>query len=145
MRPGRCGNDPRTQLTPGDQIEVDRFMAYLKERTVKPKVVCICGSMRFAALMQEHAEMESLLGNIVVMPHVNMKAWDGRLSAENEGAVKTRLDELHRAKIRMATGGILVVGDYVGESTTAEIRYARWLGLPVRFTHPEVDPGDERR
>ncbi|MFI2739529.1 hypothetical protein [Streptomyces sp. NPDC018711] len=32
------------------------------------------------------------------------------------------------------------VGDYIGDSTRAEIAYARSLGRPVRFTHPEVDP-----
>ncbi|MFC9583380.1 hypothetical protein ACFVJ8_11200 [Streptomyces yangpuensis] len=31
------------------------------------------------------------------------------------------------------------VGDYVGDSARAEIAYARSLGKPVRFTHPEVD------
>ena len=29
---------------------------------------------------------------------------------------------------------------YIGDSTRAEIAYARSLGKPVRFTHPEVDP-----
>ena len=136
-----CGNDPRTQLTDGDHTEVERFAAHLAEsRAVQPRVVCICGSMRFQAEMQEHAEFESLQGHIVVMPHVNMKAWTGRLRDDLEGAVKTREDALHRAKIRMAQE-ILVVGYYIGDSTTAEIAYARWLGMPVRFTHPEVDPG----
>ena len=32
------------------------------------------------------------------------------------------------------------MGDYIGDSTRAEITYARSLGKPVRFTHPEVDP-----
>ncbi|MGC5533969.1 hypothetical protein [Streptomyces sp. SR-10] len=32
------------------------------------------------------------------------------------------------------------VGDHVGDSTRSEIRYARALGKPVRFTHPEADP-----
>ncbi|MEV4808101.1 hypothetical protein AB0K18_49650 [Nonomuraea sp. NPDC049421] len=49
-----------------------------------------------------------------------------------------RLDDLHRAKIRLADE-VLVVGDYIGDSTRAEIAYARSLGKPVRFTHPEVD------
>jgi hypothetical protein len=136
-----CGNDPRVELTLGDRAAVDEFKAYLIEkRDVKPNVVCICGSMRFQALMQEHAEFESLLGKIVVMPHVNMKNWNGQPSAENEDLIKERLDSLHRAKIRMAHE-VLVVGDYIGESTTAEIAYARYMGMPVRFTHPEVDPG----
>lgn len=38
-----------------------------------------------------------------------------------------------------ANSGALV-GDYIGDSTRAEIAYARSLDKPVRFTHPEVDP-----
>ncbi|GAA5023449.1 hypothetical protein GCM10023335_56220 [Streptomyces siamensis] len=33
-----------------------------------------------------------------------------------------------------------LVGDYIKDSTRAEIAYARSLGKPVRFTHREVDP-----
>lgn len=32
MRPGQCGNDPRTRLTPGDQAAVDEFEALLLKR-----------------------------------------------------------------------------------------------------------------
>lgn len=39
----------------------------------------------------------------------------------------------------IANSGALV-GDCIGDSTRAEIAYARSLGKPVRFTHPEVDP-----
>lgn len=142
MKPGQCGNDPRTVLTPGDQAAVSEFIAFIKEKAeVNPKVVCICGSMRFQADMAVAAQDESLAGRIVLMPHVNMALFDGQLANPDE--VKRDLDQLHRAKIRMATGGVLVVGDYVGESTTAEIAYARYLGLPVRFTHPDVDPDKE--
>jgi hypothetical protein len=35
---------------------------------------------------------------------------------------------------------VLVVGDYIEDSTRAEIAHARSLGKPVRFTHPELDP-----
>jgi hypothetical protein len=131
-----CAGDPRTTLTPGDQAEVDKFMAHLADRKNKPRVVCICGSMRFQAEMAEAAHAESLAGRIVLMPHVNMKQWGDDADVEQ---VKADLDRLHRAKIRMAQE-VLVVGDYIGDSTTAEIAYARWLGMPVRFTHPEVDP-----
>jgi hypothetical protein len=77
--------------------------------SVGPRIVVICGSTRFMAEMTE---------------------------AE---ALKARLDDLHRAKIRRADE-VLVVGDYIGDSARAEIAYARSLGKPVRFTHPEVDP-----
>jgi hypothetical protein len=133
-----CGNDPTAVLTPGDQAEVDRFKAYLIEkRDVKPRIVCICGSMRFQDDMAQAAHAESLAGRIVVMPHVNMKTWGGSATVGED--IKTGLDRLHRAKIRMAQE-VLVVGNYIGDSTRAEIAYARYLGMPVRFTHPEVDP-----
>jgi hypothetical protein len=79
-------------------------------------------------------------GHIVVKPGCDMKTPDPLWADPVEAEVgKVRLDGLHRAKIRLADE-VLVVGDYVGSSTTAEIAYARSLGIPVRFTHPEVDP-----
>jgi hypothetical protein len=105
-----------------------------------PRVVVICGSTRFMAEMTEADLRETAAGNIVVKPGCNMKQphplWADPLEAEH---LKGRLDQLHRAKIRLADE-VLVVGDYIGSSTTSEIRYARALGKPVRFTHPQVDP-----
>ncbi|MFD6278051.1 hypothetical protein ACFWFI_21145 [Streptomyces sp. NPDC060209] len=58
-------------------------------------------------------------------------------------------DDRHRhatnAQVRGAECSVLAnsgtfVGNYIGDSTRSEIRYARTLGLWVRFTHPEVDP-----
>lgn len=54
-------------------------------------------------------------------------------------ARRVRLDDLHRVNIRLADE-VLVFGDYIGDSTRAEITYARSLGKPVRFAHPEVGP-----
>jgi mannose/fructose-specific phosphotransferase system component IIA len=110
-----------------------------------PTIVVICGSTRFMDQMAEAATRETAAspqGRIVVKPDCNMKQphelWADPVEAE---ALKERLDDLHRAKIRLADE-VLVVGDYIGSSTTAEIAYARFLGKPVRFTHPEVDPGE---
>ncbi|NUU21069.1 MAG: hypothetical protein HOV68_06065 [Streptomycetaceae bacterium] len=103
-------------------------------------VVVLCGSMRFADQMTEAAIVESIAGALVLKPDCNMKIahrlWADPVEAE---AIKLRLDEQHRQKIRLADR-VLVVGDYIGDSTRAEIAYARELGKPVRFTHPEVDP-----
>jgi hypothetical protein len=105
-----------------------------------PPIVVICGSTRFMAEMAEADLHETAAGKIVVKPGCNMKQphalWADPVEAE---ALKVRLDGLHRAKIRLADE-VLVVGDYIGDSTRAEIAYARELGKPVRFTHPEVDP-----
>jgi hypothetical protein len=105
-----------------------------------PKIVVICGSTRF---MQEMADADRELtwaGHIVVKPGCDMKTPNALWADPAEAEVgKVRLDGLHRAKIRLADE-VLVVGGCVGDSTRAEIAYARELGKPVRFTHPEVDP-----
>ena len=123
-------------LTPEEQL------AAAKEKLNIPQVIAICGSTRF---MQEMTDIDRELtwdGFIVVKPGCNMKdphpLWADPAQAEGG---KKRLDDLHRAKIRLADV-VIVVGDYVGDSTRAEIAYARSLGKPVRFTHPEVDPGE---
>lgn len=121
-------------LTPEEKL------ADAKERLNLPPIVVICGSTRFMPEMTEADLRETAAGKIVVKPGCNMKAehplWADPAEAE---ALKARLDDLHRAKIRLADE-VLVVGDYIGSSTTAEIAYARELGKPIRFTHPEVDP-----
>jgi hypothetical protein len=123
-------------LTPEEQL------AAAKTRLSIPHIVVICGSTRFMDQMTDADRIETAAGNIVVKPGCNMKEphpiWSDPREAER---LKERLDDLHRAKIRLADE-VLVVGDYIGDSTRAEIAYARSLGKPIRFTHPEVDPGE---
>lgn len=118
----------------------DERLADAKKQLSLPRIVVICGSTRFMTEMNEADLQETKAGKIVVKPGIDMKSphelWSDPVEAE---ALKARLDDLHRAKIRLADE-VLVVGDYIGASTRAEIAYARSLGKPVRFTHPEVDP-----
>jgi hypothetical protein len=106
----------------------------------RPHVVAICGSTRFMDQMIEADFWETVDGHIVLKPGVDMKQphalW---VDPADAAALKERLDALHRQKIDMAHE-VLVVGDYIGDSTRAEIAYARQQGKPVRFTHPHVDP-----
>ncbi|OKH91468.1 hypothetical protein [Streptomyces uncialis] len=122
-------------------ITAEEKLAEGKRGLSIPTVVAICGSTRFMAEMAEADLRETAAGRIVVKPGCDMKVphplWADPMAAD---ALKLRLDTLHRAKIRLADE-VLVVGDYIGDSTRAEITYARGLGKPVRFTHPEVDPG----
>jgi hypothetical protein len=115
-------------------------MRSAKQLLALPPIVVICGSTRFMTEMNEADVRETEAGRIVVKPACDMKSpqelWSDPVEA---GALKVRLDDLHRAKIRLADE-VLVVGGYIGDSTRAEIAYARSLGKPVRFTHPEVDP-----
>lgn len=121
-------------LTPEERL------ADAKKLLGLPRIVVICGSTRFMAEMAEADLRETAAGKIVVKPGCDMKSphalWSDPSEAE---ALKARLDDLHRAKIRLADE-VLVVGDYIGDSTRAEIAYARSLAKPVRFTHPDVDP-----
>jgi hypothetical protein len=118
-------------------------LAAAKEYLGIPPVVAICGSTRFMAEMAEADLRETAAGRIVVKPGCDLKKphplWADPAEAE---ALKAKLDDLHRAKIRLADE-VLVVGDYIGDSTRAEIAYARNLGKLVRFTHPQVDPDRE--
>ncbi|MEU0758771.1 hypothetical protein ABZ351_03685 [Streptomyces microflavus] len=122
------------QLTPEEKL------ADAKRLLSLPLIVVICGSTRFMPEMNEADLRETEAGRIVVKPGCDLKSphglWSDPVEAE---ALKARLDDLHRAKIRLADE-VLVVGDYIGDSTRAEIAYARSLAKPVRFTHPGVDP-----
>ncbi|GGU52176.1 hypothetical protein [Streptomyces lavendofoliae] len=119
-------------LTPEETLEEG------KARLGIPDIVAICGSTRFMDAMADADRVLTWAGHIVVKPGCDMKTphplWADPADAE---AGKERLDDLHRAKIRLATR-VLVVGDYIGDSTRAEIRYAKSLGKPVSYTHPEV-------
>ncbi|MFH8619183.1 hypothetical protein ACH4E8_29535 [Streptomyces sp. NPDC017979] len=110
-----------------------------------PEIVAICGSTRFMDAMNEADRELTWAGRIVVRPGCDMKTphplWADPADAD---AGKQRLDDLHRAKIRLAWR-VLVVGDYIGDSTRAEIAYARSLGKRIDFTHPEVDPAFDGR
>ncbi|MEV7076353.1 hypothetical protein ACIQJT_26570 [Streptomyces sp. NPDC091972] len=126
-------SDPRL---PG----AEQQLADAKKLLSLPRIVVICGSTRFMTEMTEADLRETKAGRIVVKPGFDMKSPDAlRCDPVEVEALRVRLADLHRAKIRLADE-VLVVGDYIGDSTRAEIAYARSLGRPVRFTHPAVDP-----
>ncbi|MFE5191902.1 hypothetical protein [Streptomyces sp. NPDC056628] len=121
-------------------VTPEEKLADAKQQVGLPPIVVICGSTRFMTEMNEADVRETEAGRIVVKPGCDLKSPHDLWSDPDEAkALKLRLDDLHRAKIRLADD-VLVVGDYIGDSTRAEIAYARSLGRPVRFTHPEVDP-----
>jgi hypothetical protein len=121
-------------LTPEEKL------ADAKRDLTIPEIVVICGSTRFMQEMTDAALELTWNGHIVVKPDCDMKTshplWADEQDAERG---KARLDGLHRAKIRLADR-VLVVGDYIGDSTKAEIAYARSLGKPIGYTHPAAIP-----
>lgn len=100
----------------------------------RPRVVCICGSVRFKEEMMLWACYWSSLNYVMVMPHcfTHEKFHD----TKNRSAVKTKrqLDILHFTKIAMSEFVFVVdVDGYVGESTSREIRFARKRNIPVKY------------
>lgn len=107
---------------------------------ITPEIVCLCGSTRYMADIEFVAQRETLAGCIVVRPEVNMRRLDARWQVTDTGETKSRLDELHRAKIRLAARVIVVApSGYMGTSTRAELAYALELGKAVDIeTRPSI-------
>lgn len=106
-----------------------------KERLGIPSVVVLCGSTRFMAEMADVDRALTWEGCIVIKPGCDMKTphplWSNPTEAE---AGKQRLDDLHRAKIRLADEVYVVApGGYIGDSTRGEIAYAESLGKTIHY------------
>jgi hypothetical protein len=111
-----------------------------KDRLGLPTIVVLCGSTEFMAEFTEVNVQQTAKGRIVLSVGCNMKLphplWADPADAE---ALKPRLDALHKAKIRLADK-VIVVGTRIGDSTRSEIAYARSLGKPIEYVHPEPAP-----
>jgi hypothetical protein len=72
----------------------------------------ICGSTRFMTEMTEADLRETKAGKIVVKPGCDMKSpHELRSDPVEAGALKVRLDDLHRAKIRLADEVLVAAGE----------------------------------
>lgn len=102
-------------------------------KPIKPKVIVLCGSLRVArtAFFQKEYELMKQ-GIIALLPccmHVDIQRVYGEQSD-----YKIKADELHKRKIDICDEVfVLNVDDYIGESTHAEIKYAREIGKPVTY------------
>lgn len=108
----------------------------------KPKVVCLCGSTKFADEYREANRRETLAGNIVLSIGVDFKTDPvvKELDPTKLADLKDEMDELHRRKIDLSDM-ILVInpGGYIGDSTKAEIKYAQSKGKIVLYTTVEAE------
>ena len=84
-------------------------LADAKKQLGLPPIVVLCGSTRFMTEMTEADLRETKAGKIVVKPGCDMKSphelWSDPVEA---AALKVRLDDLHRAKIRLADEVLVV-------------------------------------
>lgn len=123
----------------------DALMAERHKRA-RPRVVCLCGSMRFFEEFRRQEYACELAGQIALLPafspNVAVHAHGGNVDITP--AQKIACDELHRRKIDLADEVLVLnVGGYVGESTRGEIEYARAHGKPLRWLETPADQSNE--
>lgn len=110
----------------------------------KPKIICICGSTRFADLhavmkweFEKTGEAICLMINCLPAWYVEQKGWEGHDHFCEQSGKKEILDELHLRKIDIVDEVFIINKDgYIGESTRNEIEYAKKLGKPVFYLEP---------
>lgn len=92
-------------------------------------ILTICGSMRYYHEMLIQAKVWSRKGWIVLMPF-DVSYMGGAPGDDT----KAMLDDMHLTKMSMSEK-ILVVGQYIGESTANEILYAETHQIPIEYTN----------
>ena len=96
----------------------------------KYNIITLCGSIKFKDKFIKVQEKLTLEGNIVLTPNFfnNIK------KEEIDEETKKMLDEMHRQKIDMSDEIYIInFGGYIGESTKAEIEYAKTKGKKLSY------------
>lgn len=102
----------------------------------KCKVITLCGSTRFKDAFEETNKRLTLEGNVVLSVGLFSHAQENGEEWANNGT-KDMLDAIHRQKIDMADEIMVInVGGYIGESTRAEIEYAKYTNKKVNYLEP---------
>ena len=119
---------------------------------VKPTIICICGSTRFAdqhAIKRWEFERDGkvicLMINYLPSWYAKEQGWKEPAHLGEQSGTKEALDELHLRKIDLADEVFVINLDgYIGKSTKREIEYARGKGKPVHYWN-QVDKKGEKR
>ncbi|TCC16150.1 hypothetical protein [Kribbella speibonae] len=95
----------------------------------RPRIVCLCGSLRFGTEFAAERTRLTLDLAIVLAPEAT------EVSGLDPSLVRA-LGELHLRRIDLADEVRIVnPGGYVGEATRREIAYATTLGKRVTYLH----------
>ncbi len=95
----------------------------------KYNIITLCGSIKFKTEFMRIQEKLVLNGNIVFTPN-----FFNSMNTEISSKMKKMLDEMHRQKIDMSDEIYVInLGGYIGESTKAEIEYAKLKGKKVSY------------
>lgn len=110
----------------------------------RPEIVVLCGSTRFHQAFADANLGHTLAGRIVLSIGCDTKSDDelARAGVTFDQGLKNMLDQLHLRKVDLADRVVVLnVGGYIGNSTRAEIAYARHLGKPITYLEPPADAG----
>lgn len=103
--------------------------------------------MRFLDAFDRASLAETLAGRIVLSVGSHRQRDEeafAHLDARERAVALERLAELHRHKIDLADEVLVInVGGYVGESTRAEVEYARQQGKRVRWLESAPTAGED--
>ena len=115
----------------------------------KYPVITLCGSTRFKNEFLEAQKRLTLEGNVVISVGLfghsgDTEVWGG-MDEGSTSKTKEMLDDMHKQKIDMSDAIFVInVNGYIGESTRAEIIYAREHGKEVRYLEdPISEPVDK--
>lgn len=96
----------------------------------KYNIITLCGSIRFKTQFMKVQEQLTLDGNIVFTPNFFNTIKKDEINLET----KKMLDGMHRQKIDMSDEIYVInFGRYIGESTRAEIEYAKTKGKKISY------------
>ncbi|KKL27558.1 hypothetical protein LCGC14_2383980 [marine sediment metagenome] len=100
-------------------------------------IICLCGSTRFTSEMLVIQWELTKQGHIVLswcaLPENYPRGKDRNHIGDQEN-VKTIVDAVHFKKIELADEiQVINVNNYIGESTTNEIKHANKLNKPVKY------------
>lgn len=98
----------------------------------RPRVVCLCGSLRFERLFQSERRRLTSLGVIVLGPEA--------ISEELTPSRRAALGELHLRRIDLADEvRVVSEGGHVGPATRREIEYAQERRKAISSVEPTLD------
>lgn len=99
------------------------------EKMNKYTIVTLCGPIKFKSEFMRVKEELTLNGNIVFTPN-----FLSGLKVEENTEIKKMLEEMHKQKIDMSDEIYVInLGGYIGESTKAEIEYAKANGKKICY------------
>ncbi len=100
------------------------------------KIITVCGSLRFYKEMMEITEKLELEGNCMLVPIYNPSRANKDDFTEDEALM---LDKMHKERIKLANAILIInVDNYIGNSTSKEIEFAKSLNKEIIYYSDKV-------